>query len=1038
MAQSFLGAKTMMTKRHLSSTIFGEITGENGNGGTKDSFEEGSIDTSPFRGNVLSMNDCKTCLPLRYGYIQDIEISPNYAVDQTLYAVRNGEGVYRTTDGGAIWEQINSSLPRLHICDMAISPNYAYDNTVVVLTQAEDPNSYACLMVSTDAGETWLQRAQFQSVQYAMIRMSPNYANDNTIFLFSGTSIKYSTDAGYTWPFNPNSSVVGNEIYDIAFSPTYATDGKILICTGQTNWGGGLYESKDRGNTWKKLYRELTGAWGTAESLPEIVISPNYSADGTFYTLLWQDDVGAKGLWYSTDEGQSFDSLMLDAWGGGASGLTNRGVGDMVISPDYKNDNTLFLGTAIGLYVSNDKGKNWDEYNNGMGDIRLESMAISPNYAVDRTIFVGTHKGVYKTTSAGTSWIKVNRGIPENTLLDVSSNPYAIETLPCVVTDKKGGVHMAWMSTSVSPGSPDGVETNLVYRKMIGGQLGNPIEIRVNDDQYYTKSIDMATDADGNVHIVFVRADQQLDADGYLYYTNNIDGSFDTPKIIYGVVLSKKAYHPTVAVTSDNVVHIIYRFWELYYTNNASGTFMVPVMIDGTAGIDHPIAKAHNYTLHIVGVDYNELYYIKGNGGAFTTPELIADDHESFTSDIDVDKNGKVHVVYRCESHNMGYIENTSGSFVKQRCNYYCDDPCIDVDESGVAHVVFHYLADTYYATNRTGIFEREVMATPMPSAGDARPGKRGLSVYNGMLYSVLQARANRIYGDLDHDIYLAEFTPFNVLSPNGGESWTVGSTQQIQWSSTGVNNIMLEYSTDTGTSWQTIESSVPAAQNSYSWTIPATPSSECKVRIADVTDAGLFDESDATFKISQAATLTLTAPNGREKWTVGSTEQIQWSSTGVSAIRLEYSINNGAEWETISEGSPSTGLYQWSVPNTPTMQAKIKISDADDPSLYDVSDDVFIIDATSGIRMVSESIMMDLYPMPVYDELVVSLKSITSGVTSLTVYDVLGNIHRRSETDASIGQQIITIDVNNLTRGLYFIKVISGSRYSIDKFTKY
>ena len=91
------------------------------------------------------------------------------------------------------------------------------------------------------------------------------------------------------------------------------------------------------------------------------------------------------------------------------------------------------------------------------------------------------------------------------------------------------------------------------------------------------------------------------------------------------------------------------------------------------------------------------------------------------------------------------------------------------------------------------------------------------------------------------------------VLSPNGGETWGVGTTQQITWIAENYegskSNVKLEYSTNSGGSWLPIESSVPDT-GSYAWTVPSTLSDNCRVRVSDPVDGDPSDISDADFSI--------------------------------------------------------------------------------------------------------------------------------------------------------------------------------------------
>lgn len=91
--------------------------------------------------------------------------------------------------------------------------------------------------------------------------------------------------------------------------------------------------------------------------------------------------------------------------------------------------------------------------------------------------------------------------------------------------------------------------------------------------------------------------------------------------------------------------------------------------------------------------------------------------------------------------------------------------------------------------------------------------------------------------------------------SPNGGETWNVGDTETITWSSLNVNNIKIELSTNNGGGWIELESSYDASLGSYSVTVPNSPSNQCLVRITDTGDNSLFDVSDNTFTIELVIT---------------------------------------------------------------------------------------------------------------------------------------------------------------------------------------
>jgi hypothetical protein len=89
------------------------------------------------------------------------------------------------------------------------------------------------------------------------------------------------------------------------------------------------------------------------------------------------------------------------------------------------------------------------------------------------------------------------------------------------------------------------------------------------------------------------------------------------------------------------------------------------------------------------------------------------------------------------------------------------------------------------------------------------------------------------------------------VTAPNGGESWGVGTLRDISWTHSCLDTVKIEYSTNSGSDWTTEAEKVPAAQGSYSWSVPDAPSENCLIRICDAEDGAPCDESDAAFAIT-------------------------------------------------------------------------------------------------------------------------------------------------------------------------------------------
>ncbi len=84
---------------------------------------------------------------------------------------------------------------------------------------------------------------------------------------------------------------------------------------------------------------------------------------------------------------------------------------------------------------------------------------------------------------------------------------------------------------------------------------------------------------------------------------------------------------------------------------------------------------------------------------------------------------------------------------------------------------------------------------------------------------------------------------------------------------------------------------------------------------------------------------LNLESPFGNEQWLEGFHHRIAWETDGwIENVRLEYSADGGNSWTDIGI-ILNVGYYEWLVPSLNSDQCRIRISDAGDPSIRDISD---------------------------------------------------------------------------------------------------
>jgi hypothetical protein len=94
------------------------------------------------------------------------------------------------------------------------------------------------------------------------------------------------------------------------------------------------------------------------------------------------------------------------------------------------------------------------------------------------------------------------------------------------------------------------------------------------------------------------------------------------------------------------------------------------------------------------------------------------------------------------------------------------------------------------------------------------------------------------------------------LVSPNGGESWTGGTSHTVQWTAEDIEDgtalaIDLAWSADGGAAWSPLAAGL-ANTGSWAWTIPDIPTGHARVRVTarDSGGAAGADSSDADFAI--------------------------------------------------------------------------------------------------------------------------------------------------------------------------------------------
>ncbi len=237
--------------------------------------------------------------------------------------------------------------------------------------------------------------------------------------------------------------------------------------------------------------------------------------------------------------------------------------------------------------------------------------------------------------------------------------------------------------------------------------------------------------------------------------------------------------------------------------------------------------------------------------------------------------------------------------------------------------------------------------------------------------------------------------------SANGGSTWAAQAhTMGLMHG--------LEFVQGTSTAYAATSTGLyKSADNGVTWSVELLPSTVTTepffVRMApNGTDGLIVGGAGLVLRKTGNASpsfLTLTAPAGGEKLSVGSVKNITWTNSGVENIDINLSIDNGATWSSIASSvSAALGTYAWTVPNTPVPAARIKITSRADATLTYISGSFEIAAVVPGQTVLTEDfvkVVANAIGTPGSTDLSATLDTYTAkaGWTGAKIYSAGGTV---------------------------------------------